>query len=107
MISKYLTHLVEAHSQRLAIERARAAAAEARAADLEIRCRQLYDEVQTMTAVSSPDAADQLTRAQARVEALEAALSSVLRAARGDGREATSHEWQATMRTAQAILDER
>ena len=42
-----------------------------------------------------------------RIANLEATLEKVLKTARGDGREATSHEWQMIMRTAQAILEDK
>ena len=47
---------------------------------------------------------DQLT---SRIEDLEAGLERVLREARGDGREATTPEYQMVMRTGQAILDNK
>jgi len=44
---------------------------------------------------------------KSRVDDLEATLARVLKEARSDGREATTHEYQMTMRTAQAILDNK
>lgn len=49
----------------------------------------------------------QLQRAERRIADLESTLEHVLIEARGDGREATTPEWQLRMRTARAILENR
>lgn len=54
-----------------------------------------------------PTGLTQLQRSERRIADLEVTLERVLIEARGDGREATTPEWQLRMRTARAILENR
>lgn len=73
---------------------------------LQVRCRQLSERNEYLERTTRPNSATRMALMEQRIANLEATLNSVLTTARGDGREATTHEFQMTMRTARAILED-